>query len=92
MPHSQKNISPNFGAWWQKQVTIEVILSAIAKKEAKIQKYIQNSVATQWLLLVIGGLNDSSFELRAGFDIELNTSFNRVYLLEDFRARLVQLK
>lgn len=92
MPHSQKNISPNFGAWWQKEVTTEAILSAIAKKEAKIQKYIQNSVATQWLLLVIGGLNNSSFELKAGFDIELNTLFDRVYLLEDFRARLVQLK
>ena len=92
MPHTRKSISPNFGAWWQKDVTPKLLLESILRKEIKIQSYIENSVQGQWLLLVIGGLNSSSYELDHEFKIEISTRFDKVYLMEDFRGRLFELK
>lgn len=92
MPHSQKNVNAHFGAWWQKGITPEIISSAVAKKESKLQTYIQNSVKNQWLLLVIGSLNDSSYTIESEFNVDLTTKFDKVYLLEDFNARLFELK
>ena len=92
MPHSKKNISPNFGAWWQKEITTDVLLSSISSKESRIHIYKENSVPNQWLLLVIGSLQDSSYEMPEDVCVELDTKFDKVYPLEDFRARLFELK
>lgn len=56
-------LSPNVGAWWQKSITASIIEKAIARKESKIESYVRNSVPRQWLLLVIGSLKDSSYEV-----------------------------
>lgn len=92
MPHTGKSVSPNFGAWWQKEVTRDVLLTAISRKELRLQDYMKNSGEKQWLLLVIGGLSNSSYELDKEINLELETGFNKVFLLEDFRARLFELK
>lgn len=92
MPHSQKTISLNFGAWWQKAITPDVIVSAVLSKESKILTYKKNSGEKQWLLLVIGSLKNSSYEVEQDLIFELDTKFDKVYLLEDFRARLFDLK
>lgn len=92
MPHDRISLSPNFGAWWQKSVTPEIISSAVAQKDFKHDDYIKNTSLKQWLLLVIGGLNDSSYQIESDFEIELNTKFDKVFLLEDFRSRVFELK
>lgn len=92
MPHSQKNISPNLGAWGQKAITAELILSAIASKDKKVIEYRAESASTQWLLLVIGSLNESSYEVEGDLEIDIATGFEKVFLLEDFRNRLYELK
>ena len=92
MPHSGKNIITNFGAWWQKEMSTDVLLAAISHKESKLPMYRKNSVPNQWLLLVIGGLKNSSYEWNKEISIELNTKFNKIYLLEDFNARLFEIK
>lgn len=92
MPHTEKTLSPNLGAWWQKSLTTSIIQQAVSKKELNMPTYINNSGPIQWLLLVIGGLKNSSYELDIIFDLEINTSFQKVYLLEDFRNRLFELK
>ncbi|MFM9987304.1 hypothetical protein [Flavobacterium sp.] len=92
MQHSKKNINVNFGAWIQKTITKEVILNAISKKESKIENYIKNGLQKQWLLLVIGSNGKSSFEMNNNINIEIESKFERIYILEDFDNILHQIK
>lgn len=61
MKHSRISLSANMGAWWQKEIDEELIINAIKKKEIKIGQYMKNITAPQWLLIVIGGVGDSSY-------------------------------
>jgi hypothetical protein len=92
MRHSGKSINPNFGAWWQKSLTTEVLMSAIARKEKKVSEYVQKTALKQWLLLVIGGINDSSYAVNGDLQLELATQFDKVYLLEDLGENLYEIK
>ena len=53
---------------WQKEITEEIIKEAINKKEAKIESYISKTNLPQWLLLVIGGVGESSYLFENKFD------------------------
>lgn len=90
--HSKKNIVANMGAWWQKQVTIDIIENSIKKKETKISSYKESGINIQWLLLVIGSNGESSFEMNENLILEMKTQFDKVYVLEDFNNRLFELK
>ena len=92
MRHSRKSISANFGAYMQKAIDRDLILEFLKKKENKINSYIKNSVSTQWLVLVIGGLGESSYEVANEFELSIETKFNKVFLYEDFQNRLFELK
>lgn len=91
-PHSQKSIHANMGAWWQKNITLETIENSIKKKESKIKSYKEKGINSQWLLLVIGGSGDSSFEMDEKLNLEMTTEFDKVFVLEDFRNVLYVLK
>lgn len=91
-PHSQINITPNFGAWFYNKVNEETIQDAVSKKEELLDKYINNSVRTQWLLLVTEGIGESSYEIGLDMNIELTTKFDKVYLLVNFYNQLFELK
>lgn len=92
MRHSRKSISANYGAYLQRSIDKDLILSFLKKKEDKIDSYIRNSVPKQWLVLVIGGLGESSYEVDEQFELDINTKFDKVFLYEDFRNRLYELK
>ena len=92
MPHSQINVSPNFGAWWQKWITEDLIKEAVAKKELKLPAYRKNCNESLWLLVVIGSVGESSYEVETNFSMTLDTEFDKVYLLEDFKNRLFEIK
>ncbi len=92
MDHSQINVNANLGAWWQKEITEEIIKKAINKKEAKIESYISKTNLPQWLLLVIGGVGESSYLFENKFELEIESKFEKVFLLEDFYNRLYELK
>lgn len=92
MPHSQKSLTANFGFWWQKAITPELILAAITEKERKHASYVKNTGCAQWLLLVVGSLQDSSYEVQYEFPLVVSSQFSKVYLMEDFRARLFEIK
>lgn len=92
MDHSQINVNANLGAWWQKEITEEIIQNAINKKEEKIESYISNTSLPQWLLLVIGGTGESSYIFENKFEPKLETRFEKVFLLEDFYNKLYELK
>ncbi|WP_264510472.1 hypothetical protein [Flavobacterium sp. N1719] len=91
-PHSQKNIYPNFGGWWQKKISLEIIENSIKKKNDKIAAYKERELDTHWLLLVIGGLGESSFEMDKTLELKIETEFDKVFVLEDFNNVLYELK
>ncbi len=91
MPHSKINLVSNLGAWVQKTLTKDILENAIKKKEAKIEQYRENSVKTQWLLIVIGSLKESSYELTENFEFEYNSKFDRLFLMEDFNGTLFEI-
>lgn len=92
MKHSDKSVNPNFGAYWQKSITENLILEFIEKKESKIDVYRQTSVPTQWLVLIIGSNGQSSFEVNTLFKVDIKTKFDKVFLYEDFGNKLYELK
>lgn len=92
MPHSQISLCPNFGAWYQKDVTPDLLINAISKKEQLIDNYIRKTNLKQWLLIVIGGLGESSYELENDFDVDIKSQFDKIYLMEDFHYRLYEIK
>jgi hypothetical protein len=66
----------------------------INNKESKRLKYISNTgLNEQWLLIVIGSLSQSSFEIDDNFDdnFSIKSGFDRIFILEDFRGRLFEL-
>ena len=94
MNHSRLDFTCNLGAWLQKDLDYEVLEKAIRKKEKKISDYISNSgTKEQWLLIVIGSLKESSFEIESldSLNKPIETKFDKVFLLEDFRANLYEI-
>jgi hypothetical protein len=92
MRHTRKSINANYGAHMQRTIDKELILRFLKKKEDKIESYLKNSVPIQWLVLVIGGLGESSYEVDNEFELDLETRFDKVFLYEDFQNRLYELK
>ena len=85
------SINPNFGAYSQRSITNNMVKEYIAKKEVKLECYVKNSVPIQWLILVIGGLNKSSFEYRKVISETFETNFDKVFIYEDFNNQLYKL-
>ncbi len=92
MKHTQKSVNANFRAYLQKTITKDLILEYVSKKENKISAYRQNIKLPQWLVLIIGGVGQSSFEVNELLSIELTTDFDKVFLYEDFDNKLYELK
>lgn len=93
--HSGLSFNSNSGAWWQDYLRDELVINSIEKKEKKRLDYISNTgLKEQWLLIVIGSLGQSSYEVNS--DIEYNfktiSGFDKIYLMEDFKAKLYELK
>lgn len=92
MPHTRISLSANLGAWSQRRIGPEKIKDAIMKKEQKFHDYYRKTSLKQWLLLVIGGVGDSSFNVDADFEIDISTNFEKVFLYEDQYDRLYAIK
>jgi hypothetical protein len=93
MKHSQINLISNLGAWWQKELTSKILNNAIEKKEFRIEEYKKNvKNKPVWLLLVVGGVGASSYEVNINLKLDKEPKFERVYILEEFSTRLYQLK
>jgi hypothetical protein len=92
MRHSRITLNPNMGAWLQKNINEEIISCAVEKKEKRIDNYIKNTNIPQWLLIVIGGVGESSYSVENELDLEISTKFDKIYLLEDFNTQLYEIK
>lgn len=92
MKHNRISINANFGAYMQKHLEESDIIHAIKKKEKKVDEYRKNTVQNQWLVMVVGQVNESSFEVRTDFNISNDSKFDRVFVFEDFNNQLFELK
>lgn len=95
MRHSRLDFVCNLGPWLQNSLSHNSFQPAVTRKEKKINEYRTNSgTKEQWLLIVIGSLNASSYEIESPGQLSLpiRTEFNKVFILEDFHANLFELK
>lgn len=94
MPHSKISLCPNFGGWCQKMITPDLLRNSIFKKERLVDNYIRRTGLKQWLLIVIGGVGESSYAFDCGFDVdfEIVSRFDKIFILEDFYYRLFEIK
>jgi len=92
LPHSQKSASIQFDEGEQNWITEKIIYEAINKKELKLKNYLSTNIDEQWLLLVIGSLKNSSYEINMNLKMEIESKFDKIYILEDFNKNLYQLK
>ncbi len=93
--HSGLHFNCNTGAWWQQSLQPIKVLDSINNKETKRLSYIRNTgLKEQWLLIVIGSLSQSSYELDSSFDnnFKVESGFNRIFIMEDFRSRLFEIQ
>lgn len=91
MEHSQKSICPNLGAWWQKDISEDLIQKAVEKKEKLIPNYLRKDISKIWLLIVIGGSGESSYIMNESLNVNFETKFDRIYILEDVANILYRL-
>ena len=92
--HSGLTFICNFGAWMQQSMQKDTLSKSIYHKESKRLEYIRNSgIEEQWLLIVIGSLNQSSYIIGCEFEenYTVKSGFNRIFLMEDFKGRLFEL-
>lgn len=93
MPHSQKNLCVNFGAYMVKDLDKETLTEFIDKKEKKLSSYKQNTDLKQWLLLVVSGVGEYSFDVdKPILGLDIDSGFDKIYLMLDFENILYELK
>lgn len=80
--------------WQAPYLNKERLLEEIQKKETKIPLYKSNEedINEYWLVLLIGSLSSVSYQLNEDEDYKCNSLFNRVYLMDDFNAKVVRVK
>jgi hypothetical protein len=93
MPHDRLDFEPNMGAWVQSTLSETILNEAIEKKEKRLQTYIKNTgINEQWLVMVIGSMGKSSFQMNDKIKTGIDSGFSRIYLMEDFNAKVNRLK
>lgn len=93
IPHSSLSFIYNEGAYSPEDVTELTLEAAIQKKEVKFEKYKNNTeLDRQWLLLV-SGIGSDSFNFEdAELHKEIESQFEHIFLLEDYEARVAEIK
>ena len=92
--HSQVSFTFKEKNWEADYLTRERLKVEILKKESKISGYqrSEKKLAELWLVLLIGSLSSVSYELYESVNYEMNSKFDRVYLMADFDARIIRVK
>lgn len=92
--HSQVSFSYEEKNWQAEYLTRERLKSEIGKKESKILGYkkSEKQLTELWLVLLIGSLSSVSYELNETEINEMESKFDRVYLMSDFDAKILKIK
>ena len=91
--HSQVSFSYKEKNWQAEYLTRERLKSEIEKKESKILGYktSEKQLTELWLVLLIGSLSSVSYELNESENYEMESEFDRVYLMADFDAKILRV-
>jgi hypothetical protein len=92
--HSKVSFTYRESNWQSGYLTRERLKQEITKKESKISGY-RNSefeLVEFWLVLLIGSLSSVSYELNEMENYEMDSEFDRVYLMADFDAKIIRVK
>ncbi len=93
MPHTEMDFVANKGAWGSGVVTIDLLRKTIREKDKLVNKYRTNTrIDKQWLLIVIGGVGESSYQMNNSITGVFNSDFDRIYVLEDFNWIINRIK
>jgi len=93
MSHSTRSLKVNFGAYMVKDLNSAALIDSLNKKENKIESYRQNTGLKQWLLLVTSSAEEYSFDIEQPIqNLEINSKFDKVYLMTDHENGLYELK
>ena len=92
--HSQVSFSYKEKNWQAEYLTRERLKSEIEKKESKILRYktSEKQLTELWLVLLIGSLSSVSYQLNEYENYEMQSEFDRVYLMADFDAKILRVK
>lgn len=80
--------------WQSNYLTRERLKQEIVKKESKISGYRNSAfeLVEFWLVLLIGSPTPYSYELNEMENYEMDSKFDRVYLMADFDAEIIRVK
>ena len=92
--HSQVSFSYKEKDWRAEYLTRDRLKQEILKKESKISNYKKSEfeLSEYWLTLLIGSLSSVSYELNEIENYEMESKFDRVYLMADFDAKIIRIK
>ncbi|SDE91360.1 hypothetical protein SAMN05421636_108279 [Pricia antarctica] len=71
----------------------ELLITRVKNKENNIEKYKrgESGLKEYWLLLLLDTTSSTSYVLDKNADYSLNTSFDRVYLMEDLGSKIIRI-
>ncbi len=91
--HSLVSFSYLENNFYSQDLTEDALLKAIEKKNKLAESYRQkSSIQEQWLLLVVGSLSSDSYEMARINNSSVESSFDKIFILEDFNAIVHQIK
>jgi hypothetical protein len=83
------------GSYWVPKLDLQDLAEVVLHKENKIEAYRRQHPEFKelWLLLVIGGASpESDYFIPDEINLHLDTGFDRVFLLNDFKKKVYILK
>jgi hypothetical protein len=94
MKHSNVSFSFNEKNWQSPYLTNTRLKEEMKKKETKLEIYKrnENEINEYWLILLIGSLSSVSYQLNENENYESQSEFDRVYLMDDFNAKIIRVK
>ena len=76
-------------------LTTSLVEEVITKKENKINNYLNKMVDEIWLLIIVSHSHPESYEIFEEDEhlfANFSSKFDKVYILEDFKSKIYQLK
>lgn len=92
--HSQVSFSYKENNWQPQPLSLAKLEFEIRKKEEKIPFYKLSDIELSeiWLVLLIGSLSSTSFEIDKGIKYKMDSEFDRVYLMSDFEGFIIRVR
>lgn len=94
MPNSIFSYSYKEQDFYGNKLPLEEVKSSIKDKEVKLEKYYGkvSNINEFWLVLMVGSLSQTTYEIDEQVDYKTTSTFDKVYLMSDFEEKIVEVK